>query len=104
MKSYLRGIVYRLDTFLVEEIDSSYNEAMMKFLRIVFCLSHGQADVERGFSANKELLVENLNEESLIAQRLVKDHIRRRCEGTVEKMVIGKENTIDECKKSKTKL
>ena len=38
-------------------------------------LSHGQSAVERGFSINKELLVENLQEKSLVSQRMVYDHI-----------------------------
>ena len=33
-------------------------------------LSHGQASVERGFSVNKQLEVENLQERSFISQRL----------------------------------
>ena len=41
-------------------------------------LSHGQAQVERGFSINSLLLVENLNNESLIAQRIVTDHMRQK--------------------------
>ena len=41
----------------------------------IFVLSHGQSAVERGFSINKELLVENLQEKSLVSQRMVYDHI-----------------------------
>ena len=37
---------------------------------------HGQADVERGFSVNKNLIVENMSDESLTAQRFVKDHVK----------------------------
>ena len=36
-------------------------------------LSHGQAAVERGFSLNEKLLVENMKAECLIAQRCIKD-------------------------------
>ena len=36
-------------------------------------MSHGQASVESGFSVNQSMLVENLQEESLIAQRQVYD-------------------------------
>ena len=39
-------------------------------------LSHGQASVERGFSINKEMMVENLKEHSLIAQQIIHDHVR----------------------------
>ena len=38
-------------------------------------LFHGQAAVETGFSVNKDYLVENLQEESLIALRFVYDHM-----------------------------
>lgn len=43
----------------------------MNFLKKVLTFSHGNASVERGFSVNKECLVENLNETSLIGQRHV---------------------------------
>ena len=38
-------------------------------------LSHSQCAVERGFSVNKELLVENLKEVSLLAQRIVYEQL-----------------------------
>ena len=38
-------------------------------------LSHGNASVERGFSVNESILVENMSERSLIGQRLVIDAI-----------------------------
>ena len=44
-------------------------------IEMALLLSHGQASVERGFSVNKELVVENRQEESLIARRIIKDHI-----------------------------
>ena len=47
----------------------------MLIVKMVLTLSHGQADVERGFSLNDKLLVENIQEQSLISQRIVKDHM-----------------------------
>jgi len=44
-------------------------------VKMLLMLSHGQATVERGFSINKEVVVENQHVESLVAQRLIKDHI-----------------------------
>ena len=44
-------------------------------LKIVLTLSHGQAAVERGFSVNKALLDVNMQENSLIAHKLVRDHM-----------------------------
>ena len=43
---------------------------------IVFISSRGQSNIERGFSVNKEILVENLSTSSLIAQRLVYDYLK----------------------------
>ena len=43
---------------------------------MIFTLSRGQASVERVFSVNNELLVENLIEESIEPQRMAYDHIR----------------------------
>ena len=42
---------------------------------MVLTLSYGQADVERSFSLNDKSLVENMQEQSLISQRIVKDHM-----------------------------
>ena len=39
-------------------------------------LSHGQASVERSFSVNENLMVENLKVSSLIAQRIIYDHMK----------------------------
>ena len=38
-------------------------------------MSHGQATVERGFNVNKEVEGENLKEHTLVAQRIVCDHV-----------------------------
>ena len=43
-------------------------------------LSYGQATVERGFSINTALVVENLKEESVVSQRIVFDAIALRVE------------------------
>ena len=40
-------------------------------------LSHGNAAVEGGFSINKELLNDNMLEETVVAQRVVFDAIRK---------------------------
>jgi len=49
---------------------------LWEIFRITFTLSHGQAAVERGFSINNELMVENTKEESLIAGRFVYDTVK----------------------------
>ncbi|KAK5874614.1 hypothetical protein PBY51_019545 [Eleginops maclovinus] len=48
---------------------------LWEVVQLALILSHGQASVERGFSVNKEVMVENLKEHSLIAQRVIHDHV-----------------------------
>jgi len=43
--------------------------------RRLLLLSHGQASVEREFSVNKEISVEDMAEQTLVSQRVVKDHL-----------------------------
>ena len=62
---------------------------LWEIVRKVLLLSHGQATVERGFSCNKEVIVENQKENSLIARRIIKDHIRS--VGGIDKVDITKE-------------
>ena len=67
---------HRLDKFYYDLIgnDVEFSE-LFAVLQIVLILSHGNASVKSGFSINKQFLVENLHEESLVAQRIVHDHI-----------------------------
>jgi len=44
--------------------------------QIIFTLSHGQAALEKGFSINNELMVENMKEESLTTSRFVYDTVK----------------------------
>ena len=67
----------RIDTILAEA--PARNEEFNWFwfvCIIIFTLSYGQSQVERGFNVNKEILVENLQEESLKGQRIIYDHIQ----------------------------
>lgn len=66
----------RLDEFY-HELLSNKDEFrhLWEVVKLCLLLSHGQASVERGFSINKEMMVENLKEHSLIAQRLIHDHV-----------------------------
>ncbi|GFO04111.1 AAK AK-HSDH: amino acid kinase superfamily aak domain-containing protein [Plakobranchus ocellatus] len=56
--------------------------------KTVLVLSHGQAQVERGFSQNRELSVTNLSEKALIAKRAIVDHVTS--VGGLENVVISK--------------
>ena len=56
--------------------DTCSFETFAVVLKIILTLSDGQASVERSFSVNKSLLVENLATKSLIAQRIVYDYMK----------------------------
>ena len=45
-------------------------------LQLIFVLSHGQANAERGFSLNKGVLNDNMIDLSIISRRVVKYHLR----------------------------
>jgi len=49
---------------------------LFSVVRCVLTLSHGNASVESGFSVNGDMLVENLHEDSLVAQRIVYDSVQ----------------------------
>ena len=51
-------------------------EHLWSLSRKIQLLSHGQASVERGFSVNKEIMLENMLEHTLKAQRTISDHIK----------------------------
>ena len=49
-------------------------ENLWHVCKIVMILSHGQSSIECGFSINKEILDNDLQEKSPISQRLIYDH------------------------------
>ena len=69
----------RVDAFLMKYLVllPSFG-SLTKVVKTLLILSHGQTQVERGFSINSELLVDNLSNESLIAQRIITDHMRQK--------------------------
>lgn len=66
----------RLDEFYFHQLNnvSKHNE-LCTVLKLIFTLSHGQADVERGFSLNKNLINQNMESLTIISRRRVKDHL-----------------------------
>ena len=50
--------------------------SLWKVMIFVFSLSYGQAQIERGFNINVDLLVENLTSPSIVTQRRVYDHFQ----------------------------
>ena len=66
----------RLDEFFMRYLDgSSRFGTLIVVIKFVMVLSHGQSAIERGFSTNKNLLIENLSENSLIHQRIFIDYM-----------------------------
>ena len=66
----------RLDLFFWRYIGSKDQfKSPRKLFQIVLNLSHGQAQVERGFTINKQLLNDNMGSETLVAQRIIHDHM-----------------------------
>ncbi|XP_067266323.1 uncharacterized protein [Chanodichthys erythropterus] len=71
----------RVDVFLQQYLQS-YPE-LWTFCQSLLLLSHGQAEVERGFSTNKEVETCNMAEDTVITQRLICDHVKV-CGGVAE--------------------
>ena len=78
----------RLDTFLCGFLRRPYPE-LWAFCQKLLILSHGQATVERGFSVNKEVERCNMQENTVVAHRLVSDFVTQH--GGVTKIPITKE-------------
>jgi len=66
----------RLDTFYGKLLRHREEFSDLWYtIKFVMMLSHGNACVESGFSVNSDMLVENMHEESLVAQRHVYDAV-----------------------------
>ena len=66
----------RLDVFLWRYIGAkSQFSKLRNVFSMLLILSHGQAQVERGFSTSKLLLDVNMQNETLVAQRIVHNHM-----------------------------
>lgn len=65
----------RIDTLFHEFMAGDSYKQLFNVVKLILVLSHGQAAVERGFSVNKELEVENMKEHTLVARRVICDHI-----------------------------
>lgn len=66
----------RLDEFYRDILQSKQEFfELYEVIKYILILSHGNASVESGFSINKQILVENMQEESVIAQRQIYDAV-----------------------------
>ena len=89
----------RLDSFFADLLEGKDSFAILwKVIKMVLVLSHGQADVERGFSVNKDVVAFNMDPDTLCAYRKVYDAVKHlQCE--VHEIIIGKE-MLKSCKAS----
>ena len=65
----------RLDNFYFSEIGVQKYQELSFVIRLLLTLSHGQSAVERDFSLRKNLEQHNMSPESIIAKRMIKDHL-----------------------------
>ena len=63
----------RLDVFYMNHLPRHVE--LREVVKLVMILSRSNARLESGLSANKEMLVENMSEGSLVAQRMVFDDV-----------------------------
>ena len=65
----------RLDEFFFTSIGVEEYKELSFLLKVVFTLSHGQVSVERGFSINKSILDVNMKSDSIVARKVIRDHM-----------------------------
>ena len=67
---------HRVDTILHKALYGKHEyQYVWTVISQLLLLSHGQATVERGFSINKNASIVNQSEDSLVARRIVRDHV-----------------------------
>ena len=64
-----------MDEFYFHKIGVATYQDVAFVIRLLLTLSHGEAAVERGFSHNNALLKVNVNPETVISKRVIKDHM-----------------------------
>ncbi|GBM14381.1 hypothetical protein AVEN_246553-1 [Araneus ventricosus] len=65
----------RVDEFFYETMNTNKSRNLWKMVEMLLLLSHGQATVEKGFSINKKVEVENMKELLYVSQRLICNYI-----------------------------
>ena len=66
----------RLDVFPENYVRSEF-ENFCHICKAVFVFSHGQSFVERGFLVNKLIIDYNIQEKSMVSQRLIYDRLKK---------------------------
>ena len=63
----------RLEDSHFQKLKISKHSELASILEIVLTTSHGQSDIERGFSCNALLLEGNIKDDSIVSKRLIKE-------------------------------
>ena len=66
----------RLDEFFMKQTGIVSYTNLLPILKLVLVLSHGQANVERCFSVNNNVLKCNMSEKSIMSRKLIIDHMK----------------------------
>ena len=69
-------IQQRFDEFSKEQTGIVRYTNLLPILKLVLVLSHGQTNVERCFSVNKNVLKCNMSEKSIMSRKLIIDHLK----------------------------
>ena len=74
-KSFKRNAT-PLDEFFFSTcaVRENYKE-LASVIEIILVLSHGQSAVERNFSLDKSIIVDNISETSITNKKVIKDHM-----------------------------
>ena len=65
----------RLDHFFFHKMNIENYKELAFVVKLVLTLSHGQASIERNFSVGKNCEITNMEPESIIGRKCVKDHM-----------------------------
>ena len=64
-----------LDEFYFNNIDLQSFKELSFLVKTILTLSHGQASAERGFTVNNTVINVNMSEDSIVAKKIIKDHM-----------------------------
>ena len=65
----------RLGHFYFHKMNIENYEELAFVVKLVLTLSHGQASIDRNFSVGKNCEITNMEPESIIGRKFVKDHM-----------------------------
>ena len=65
----------RLDDFFFNLIGVQKYYKFAFIIKVILTISHGQAAIERRFSLNKTILDVNMKKESIVARKIIRDHM-----------------------------